>query len=113
MNFRLTISFIFLFFTCTYVTAQRGKQGNISLIQSTSGPNYIVNEYTSLVADAQAGQTFIEVSNAGLNPNNRFSGLLEAGDLLFIIQIQGASITTPDDSTYGDIVNYNGAGNSE
>jgi hypothetical protein len=113
MNFRLTISFIFLFFTCTYISAQRGKQGNVSLSQSNPGPNYIVNEYTSLVADAQAGQTFIEVSNPGLNSNNRFTGPLEAGDLLLIIQIQGSSITTPDDSTYGAIVNYNGAGNYE
>jgi hypothetical protein len=113
MNFRFTISFIFLVLTINHVIAQRGKQGNLSLSPSSPGPNYIVNEYTSLIADAQAGQTFIEVSNAGLNPNNRFSGTLEAGDLLFIIQIQGASITTPDDSTYGDIVNYNGAGNYE
>ncbi len=113
MNFRLTLSFTFLFLTCIHVHAQRGKQGNLNLSQSSPGPNYIVNEYTSFIADAQAGQTFIQVSNAGLNQNNRFFGTLEAGDLLFIIQIQGASITTPDDSTYGDIVNYNGAGNYE
>jgi hypothetical protein len=113
MCFRLSISFLLLFLTCFHAHAQRGKQGNLSLSQSNPGPNYIVNEYTSLLADAQAGQTFIEVSNASLNPNNRFSGTLEAGDLLFIIQIQGASITTPDDSTYGDVVNYNGAGNYE
>lgn len=113
MCFRLYICFSLLFLTCFHAHAQRGKQGNASLSQSSPGPIYIVNEYTSLIADAPAGQTFIEVSNAGLNPNNRFSGTLEAGDLLFIIQIQGASITTPDDSTYGDVVSYNGAGNYE
>ncbi len=97
----------------TQAQAQRGKNGSKTLSSGSPGPNYIVNEYTALSADAVTGSTTISVSNAGLNANGRFTGNLEAGDLLLIIQIQGASITTADDSTYGTISNYNGAGNYE
>ena len=113
MSIRL-IAFAFLscFFTFS-AHAQRGKQGNISLTQTSPGPNYTVNEYTRLLADATAGQTTLTVLNASLNTNNRFPAALGAGDLLLLIQMQGASISTPDDSTYGAVTNYNGSGNQE
>jgi gliding motility-associated-like protein len=100
--------------------AQRGKDGN-SLINTA---NRIVNEYTILTADATAGDTSISVLASGLNANSRFSAALAPGDLILIIQMQGAtilghpdtsSVTTsvPNDPTWGSITNYNNCGKYE
>lgn len=113
MLIRISFLALILVLNITQAQAQRGKNGSKTLSSGTPGPNYIVNEYTPLSADAQAGSMSISVTNANLNANNRFTTNLEAGDLVLIIQIQGASITTPDDSTYGTVSNYNGAGNYE
>ncbi len=94
--------------------SQKGKHGagNINTL------NVRVNEFTQLTANASAGSQTISVANSGLNQNSRFSGTLQVGDLLMIIQMQGAAIKTfstvgGQDSTYGEILNYNGAGNYE
>ncbi|MFM2286761.1 MAG: hypothetical protein RLZZ543_2258 [Bacteroidota bacterium] len=110
---RLFFTLLFIGSISTVLHAQRGKQGNATFTQSSPGPNYIVNEYTSLSSDASSGASVLSVANAGLNSNNRFPSALNAGDLIFIVQMQGAQITTPDDSTYGAVSNYNGAGNNE
>lgn len=104
------------------VFAQQGKHGTATI----SSLNTVVNEYTILTADASAGATTIQVNNSALNVNGRFSGPLQPGDLLFIIQLQGASISgvsvpdgngnffgMPKDSTWGSITSYNNAGNYE
>lgn len=100
--------------------AQRGKDGNITV----NAANKIVNEYTSLFTDAAAGATTISVTASGLNTNNRFSSNLAPGDLIMIIQMQGASIlgqpdnsdptvSNPNDATWGSITAYNNCGNYE
>ncbi|MCE9538614.1 MAG: hypothetical protein K8R85_05275 [Bacteroidetes bacterium] len=81
----LLLLFIFIF---SYSYAQRGKDGN----RSINTINTIVNEYTSLTADASAGSTSISVLGSGLNVNNRFFGNLAPGDMIMIIQMQGATI---------------------
>lgn len=113
----LFLLFAFLF---SFSYAQRGKDGN----RSINTANAIVNEYTSLTADASAGSTSISVSGSGLNVNNRFSGNLAPGDMIMIIQMQGATIlgqndnahplySTPNDATWGSITNYNNCGKHE
>ena len=113
----LVLIFIFLL-SISY--AQRGKDGNANIITASR----IINEYTFLTANAASGNTSISVSGSGLNVNNRFSGNLAPGDLIMIIQMQGATIlgeadtahplySNPDDPTWGSVTNYNNCGNHE
>lgn len=108
MKISFIVTLVFSLIT-TFCIAQLGKHGNISITSQK-----VVNEYTSLTADANATSTSLTVSNSSLNTNGRFVNTLEAGDLILIIQHQGASLnptTTPQD--WGAITNYNNAGNYE
>ncbi len=101
---------IFLFlliFGSLHAYCQQGKDG----AKTITGANTIVNDYTSLTADANSGTNTLQVANNSLS--NGFSSSLSAGDLIFIIQVQGASINTSDNSSYGDISSYNNCGNNE
>jgi gliding motility-associated-like protein len=102
--------------------AQRGKDGSLTVTTT----NKIVNEYAVLTADAVVGNASIVVDNNGLNTNNRFAGPLSQGDLIMIVQVQGANIFgntfvdvngvtfgSPKDSSWGEILNYNNCGNYE
>ncbi|MCB0396245.1 MAG: T9SS type B sorting domain-containing protein [Flavobacteriales bacterium] len=90
--------------------SQMGKAGNVTI--STAGN--IVNEYTYLTADAPAGATTLSVNNSVLNSNGRFSMPLEKGDLVYIIQMKGATLDgVPDNNSYGAITSYNNCGNNE
>jgi MYXO-CTERM domain-containing protein len=76
-------------------------------------PNTVVNQYTSLTADAGAGTTALAVTSAAaLNP-----GLdpLAAGDLLLVVQMQGATINTADvnAAAWGQVTSLGNAGNYE
>ncbi|HRH65737.1 MAG TPA: T9SS type A sorting domain-containing protein [Bacteroidia bacterium] len=82
-------------------------------VKTVSSSGVILNEYTALTSNASAGTTTINVSSSTLNANGRFSGNLAAGELLMIIQMQGASISTTDASTYGSVSSYNNSGNFE
>jgi len=114
----LLISFIF---TSLSALSQRGKEGSVTVSTPT-----IVNEYTTLSNSASSGSSSLTVNNANLNSNSRFSGNLSSGDLLMIIQMQGALINgsrepwsgtgwygLPLDNTWGEVTNYNNAGNYE
>lgn len=91
------------------ISAQRGKNGDVTI-----NSNSIVNEYTVLTSNASQGQSSISVSNSNLNTNGRFVGNLEPGDLIFIHQAQGASLsTTQTKSDWGSISAYNDCGNYE
>ncbi|WP_224245435.1 Ig-like domain-containing protein [Hyalangium gracile] len=72
-------------------------------------PNTVLNRYAVLAADAAAGATSVQVTAATDLEDPNF-GPLEAGDLVFIIQMQGASIDTSDGPAYGTVTNLNGAG---
>ncbi|HEX8515896.1 MAG TPA: gliding motility-associated C-terminal domain-containing protein [Bacteroidia bacterium] len=104
--------------------AQRGKNGNVTV----NTANRIVNEYTTLTANAAAGATTITVAASGLNANSRFPANLAAGDLIMIIQVQGVSANgsvvefpagsgtfygIPNDITWGEITSYNNCGRYE
>ena len=94
-----------------YVMAQQGKDGVANITVTST-----VNIYTPLLANAPAGTTSITVaSTAGFS----------AGDLIYIIQMQGATVrdsvyqfgntnnSLPNDTSFGKIRAYNGAGNNE
>lgn len=87
-------------------SASPGKDGS----KTITSVNTIVNEYTYLTNDVSAGATQIKCNSNTLNANSRFSGNLAAGDLLLIIQMQGATITTSDNSSYGNVSSYNNCG---
>lgn len=86
--------------------ANPGKDGSRTITAS----NTIVNEYTTLTSNASSSSTSLTVAASSLNANGRFGGNLAAGDLVLIIQMQGATISTTNSSSYGAISAYNSAG---
>src|SRR5689334_10224464 len=77
--------------------AMVGGAGSPTITSST-----VVNRYTALTANAAAGATTLTVaSGAALNA--------VAGDLLFIIQMQGAAVDNTNTATFGTVTNLNGA----
>ncbi|MEZ4936873.1 MAG: gliding motility-associated C-terminal domain-containing protein [Crocinitomicaceae bacterium] len=97
------MKFTFIAYTLFFALlslAQRGKDGDYTV--SSSGE--ILNTYTYLTADASSGSTTISVNSATLN-NAFFGSNLQTGDLIFIHQLQGASMkieTFPVTSWGGD-----------
>jgi len=114
----LILSFCLVLFV-TNIFAQRGKDGN----KTITAANTVVNEYTYLTAAATSGTTTINVASSTLNANSRFTSNLAAGDLLFIIQVQGVQVkgwtdgafnhARPMDDTYGRITDYQSSGLNE
>lgn len=86
--------------------ANPGKDG----AKTITTANAIVNEYTYLTGNSSAGSTQIQCNSNTINANGRFSGNLAAGDLLLIIQMQGAVINVGTTNTYGSVTSYNGCG---
>lgn len=117
MNFLKSMLLLVVSLACSTTHAQMSKNGS----RTVTAANTIVNEYTSLTANAAAGTTVLQVAGSALNANGRFTSNLSAGDLLMIIQIQGASlngvasgtITVPNDQTWGAVTSYNNCGNHE
>lgn len=96
----------------------RGKDGPENY---TLGIN-ILNRYTTLAAPHSAGSLTVTVTDinqlngASLTPgfvNPYASNSLSKGDLIMIIQVQGADIATTDDANYGAVTDYNTTGNYE
>lgn len=86
--------------------SQIGKDGNVTITNTQ-----VVNEYTTLSQDASPGDMTITVNNSGLNNGGNFSTPLQPGDLIMIIQIQGATIQgNINDITWGEILSYNNCG---
>jgi len=106
--------YLFTFLVCALgLFSQRGKDGSVVI----STANTIVNLYTPLTANAIAGTKTLSVQSS-LSYN--------IGDLIFIIQMQGASVNAgkdsiypdlsssiPTNTTFGAITNYNNCGNNE
>ncbi|MFM7724837.1 MAG: hypothetical protein ACKO7O_08600, partial [Bacteroidota bacterium] len=137
----MKILFSFIAFFCllgSSVFAQRGKNGSYTVTTL----NATLNSYTSLNTNASAGQSVITVASNSM-VGGFFNGVLTPGDLILIVQMQGASLnvdtyaaneyvtsngqfwgpyTTPighlnDWNQYiqlwGEILNYNNAGKFE
>jgi gliding motility-associated-like protein len=88
MNFKLARLLLgFLAISPIIAVAQRGKDLNYTVTTS----NDIVNTYTALTSNATAGATSISVTSNALS-GAHFTGNLAAGDLILIVQMQGASM---------------------
>ncbi|MEX2485167.1 MAG: gliding motility-associated C-terminal domain-containing protein [Brumimicrobium sp.] len=124
---------LFLLLTTLTSFAQRGSLGN----ETIGAQDTWVNTYTYLTADANSGATTIDVDNSQMS-GALFTTDLDEGDLILIIQMQGATIdinTTPttswgsdytvqdswitgansewDQTEFGQVLDYNNAGNYE
>jgi len=112
-----------LIFSLGLAIGQKGKHGTYTQSGTT-----IVNEFTTLSADAASTSTTITVANSSLNSNSYtwFGGNLEAGDLVLIIQMQGADIDgapepwsgnddygLPHSPDWGQVTDYADCGNNE
>ncbi|MBU0488499.1 MAG: gliding motility-associated C-terminal domain-containing protein [Bacteroidetes bacterium] len=122
---RYTVISLILLIAALPVNAQPGKDGG----KVVSSANTVVNEYTTLSANVAPGGTSIQVASNVFNSSGNFAGPLGPGDLIFIIQLQGATPNCwperdwgagpdqyygmPYDSTWGEVVNYNNCGNHE
>lgn len=86
-----------------YSAAVFGQDGAFSVPAAT---NAIVNRYAALTQNAAAGTNLLTVNNvAAFN--------VAAGDLLLVIQMQGAEIDSSDTILYGAVTNLRGAGQYE
>ncbi len=111
--------------------AQRAKNGTYA----ATTLNTVVNSYTAMTVNATANQTSISVSDAVLT-NSILTASLAQGDLLLIVQMQGASLDIDLTATvdwggsytsaighagdwynfldqWGQVTNYNQAGKNE
>jgi len=89
-----------------------GQEGNFTV----TAANTQLNQYSGLAASVATGANQLTVNNiaeltSGSTQGN--FGALAKDDLLMVIQMRGASITSTDDAAYGTIGNLNGAGNYE
>jgi hypothetical protein len=85
-----------------------GKDG----AKTVTVANTVVNCYTALGANAAVGATSITVASAAALTCSGL-GTLGVGDVILIMQMQGASIDTTDTNTYGAITSYSNAGRYE
>ena len=102
---RYALLFAFIL-TPFLLKAQMGKNGAL-----TTSTTSILNDYTTLTSDASSGTNNLNVASSVLNAT--LGSPLAAGDLIFIIQMQGASMTTANDTTYGSLISYGNCGNFE
>jgi hypothetical protein len=85
-----------------------GKDG----AKTVTAANTVVNCYAALGANAAAGATSVTVASAAALTCNGLSAM-GPGDVVLIMQMQGASIDTTNTNNYGAITNYNSAGRYE
>lgn len=80
---------------------------------TVSLPGTVLNRYTSLAADAAAGTTTLVLTSAGELDAPAPLGTFGAGDLLLVIQMQGATIDGTNSAAFGAVASLGGAGNYE
>jgi hypothetical protein len=112
----LVIAFVSVFIYSNLGTSEKSAASiGMHGAKTISTTNVILNEFTTLGSDASSGGTSITVASSSLNANSRFSGNLSAGELVMIIQMQGATLNTSSttSSTWGTVTAYNNAGKFE
>ena len=97
----LLFFFLFILFNSNHFYSQRSKHGN----QNISGSNIVLNAYSELSQNAQVGDLSLNTNINNLT-NGFFTAPLEQGDLILIIQMQGASIDVNTYPTVGWGGNY-------
>lgn len=98
---RSALTIGFFFFITSFSIAQRDKEGSYVV----PGANMVVNTYTYLTGNAPAGTNTLTV-NSNSMAGGVFGGSLAPGDLVMIIQMQGASIDINTWPTIGWGGNY-------
>ncbi len=79
-----------------------------------TAPESQVNEFTFLTDDSASGSPVLAVKDSGLNAHGRFENDLGAGDLVLVVQMQGASIESGShDVSWGRVKEYRGCGDWE
>lgn len=86
------------FGTAENAAAGTGSEGDKTITHA----NTIVNDFTTLTTDASAGASQIVVSDNTINVKGRFTGDLEPGALIMIVQMQRASQLSPIGETAPD-----------
>lgn len=100
---------------CIYILNVGSSKGSLAAAgfhgsKTVSTSNVILNEYTTLTSDVSSGSISLTVAASSLNANSRFPANLASGELVMIIQMQGASISTSNSSNYGNVTSYNNSG---
>ncbi|MEM6264531.1 MAG: T9SS type A sorting domain-containing protein [Bacteroidota bacterium] len=83
-----------------------GVDGPVTLTQSDT----VINQYTTLAEAAQAKDSIVQV--ADINDLTAHAAL-QKGDLILLIQMQGANVNVSQDATFGEVVEYGQAGRYE
>lgn len=103
----------------TFAQLYKGRDGAESY---TTAGSYVLNRYSALASSVVNGAFSLTVNDISeLNGSVAFAksvnpyanDALSNGDLVLIIQMQGADINTTNTSAYGTITNYNNVGNYE
>ena len=92
--------------------AQQGRNG----ARTFTAANTVVNKCTVLTANVVAGAANLIMANSVLNLNSAATNLtapLAAGDLVLVIQMQGAAIDQTNTAVYGNVTSYDSAGRYE
>ena len=112
------IILLFSTFLCTALSGQSGKDG----AETVATAGVIFNRYDALATSAAAGASSITTTNitnlastaiTGTANNPFTTTALAFGDLIMIIKMQGATITTTNTASYGAITAYNNTGTYE
>lgn len=85
-----------------------GQDGALTV----NAPSTVLNQYAVLGANAAAGATSITVTNIN-DLNSAQFGPLAPGDLILLVQMQGATIDTSNTAQYGAVTNLGDAGRYE
>jgi membrane protein implicated in regulation of membrane protease activity len=93
----LSTPWVLLLLSAPAAFAQQGKNG----ARTITAANTIVNAYTTLTANAAVGSKTITVGASALNSNGEAP--LAAGDMVMIIQMQGATIDVTNTAAYGSV----------
>ncbi|MDF3026458.1 MAG: gliding motility-related protein [Fluviicola sp.] len=92
---------VVLFLSAYFAFGQPGKNGAVTI----TALNTVVNCYSPVTNNITAGSNTVTVNNSGGNNCN-----WECGDMVMVYQAQGASISTANSNSYGDITAYNSSG---
>ena len=83
MHYVRLCAILIIFFSFSSLYSQKGKDG-AKIISA----NTVVNAFTALTANASAGNTILTVASSALGTN--FTSTLTPGDVIMVIQMQGA-----------------------
>ena len=93
---RSTLLSIILLFVSTLTFSQQAKNGNYTVTAAGT----VLNAYTSVTANVAANATSIQVANNTLINGPVLTTALAAGDLILIIQMQGADMDIRTDPIF-------------